>query len=205
MTSLFLSALRATVVLALLTGLAFPAFVTTVAQICFANQANGSLVRSKSGEVIGSTLIGQFFAKPEYFHSRPSAAGGGGSADASAQYKGEMSSGTNLGPTSAKLINGDSGFDGVKQLSEKYRAENLLTPGERVPVDAVTRSGSGLDPDISQQNALLQARRVAAARHRTVLEVENLVRQETIPRQLGIFGEPRVNVLSLNMALDRMK
>ncbi len=190
-------ALRATLVLAFLTGLVFPAVVTLCAQLLFPDQANGSLIRNQSGQVIGSRLIGQMFVKPEYFHGRPSAAGQG--------YAGEASGGTNLGPTSSKLILGSKDFVGIKQLAESYRSENLLGATDKVPVDAVTRSGSGLDPDISPANAMLQARRVSAARHLMLEQVIALVQQHIEGRQLGFIGEPRVNVLLLNLALDKIK
>lgn len=198
-------AFRATVVLAVLTGLLFPLVITGVAQVIFPAQANGSLIRDAGGQVIGSRLIGQPFSKPEYFHPRPSAAGSG--------YAGEASSGTNLGPTSAKLIQGikddpatkdtDESYAGVKQLVEAYRQENRLAPDARVPVDAVTRSASGLDPHISLANALLQAPRVAAARGADAERVTALIRRHTEGRDLGVLGEPRVNVLELNLSLDR--
>jgi K+-transporting ATPase ATPase C chain len=201
-----LPALRATLVLAALLGLAFPLAITGVAQVLFPGQANGSLIRGAGGKVIGSRLIGQSFAKPEYFHPRPSAAGSG--------YDGTASSGTNLGPTSEKLLNGihkktDDGkddpgnYDGVADLVAAYRTENGLSANAAVPVDAVTRSASGLDPHISPANALLQAARVAKARKLPPAEVEALVRQQTEGRDLGLLGEPRVNVLELNLALDR--
>lgn len=191
-----LPALRATLLLASLTGLVFPAIVTLLSQVLFPDQANGSLVRDGAGQTKGSRLIGQSFTRAEYFHGRPSAAGSG--------YAGESSGGTNLGPTSARLILGAKDFAGIKQLAEAYRRENLLLPDERVPVDAVTRSGSGLDPDISAENAALQARRVAAARHLPEEAVQALVRRHTEGRQFGFLGEPRLNVLMLNLALDQM-
>ena len=200
-----LPALRATIVLAVLTGLLFPLAVTGLAQAMFPAQANGSLIRGANGKVIGSRLIGQSFTKPEYFHPRPSAAGAG--------YGAEASSGTNLGPTSSKLLEGipddpktkdtDESYAGVKQLVQAYRTENGLSPDAKVPVDAVTRSASGLDPHISVANALLQAPRVAQARKLPVDQVEALVRKHTEGRDLGLLGEPRVNVLELNLALDQ--
>ncbi|SRR5579875_330322 len=200
-------ALRATVVLGVLTGLVFPLLMTALCQLLLPYEANGSLVRHKDGHIIGSTLIGQQFASPQYFHGRPSAAGSG--------YSGEASAGSNLGPTSARLIVGqqdnpttagvDESFAGVKQLADAYRKENLLSAQDRVPVDAVTRSGSGLDPHISPENAMLQARRVASARALPLREVAALVEQHTQGRQLGFLGEPRVNVLELNLALDEIK
>ncbi len=155
--------------------------------------------------IIGSRLIGQNFSRPQYFHPRPSAAGSGYGAGASA--------GTNLGPTSRKLIQGqeddpstklaDESFAGIKQLAEKYRHENNLSIGILIPVDAVTRSGSGLDPHISRQNALLQAPRVARIRGITVQSIIPLIDAHTARRQLGFLGEPGVNVLELNLALDQ--
>ena len=198
-------AIRATLVLAVLTGLFYPLGITAAAQVLFPYQANGSLIRGADGKVVGSRLLAQGFAKPEYFHPRPSAAGNG--------YDATSSGGTNLGPTSDKLINGvhkklpdgkdDPGnFDGVKDLAVAYRKENGLAADAQVPVDAVTRSGSGLDPHISVANALLQAPRVAAARKVSPAEVEAAVRKHTEGRDLGLLGEPRVNVLELNLALD---
>jgi potassium-transporting ATPase KdpC subunit len=200
-------ALRATIVIAFFTGILFPVFITTIAQLIFPHQANGSLIINNIGQVIGSQLIGQQFVQPKYFHPRPSAAGSG--------YAGESSSGTNLGPTSAKLILGqadnlatkdsDESFVGITQLSKKYAQENFLNANEKAPVDAVTRSGSGLDPDISQANALFQARRVAKARGLALSRVLSLVSNHITTRQFGIFGEPRINVLMLNLALDKIK
>jgi K+-transporting ATPase ATPase C chain len=192
-----LPALRATLVLATLTGIVFPFLVTAFAQLLFPSQANGSLIRNRAGLVIGSRLIGQQFIRPEYFHPRPSAAGAG--------YAGESSSGTNLGPTSAKLILGSKEFQGIKQLAELYRKENLLAADEKVPVDAVTRSGSGLDPDISVANAQFQARRVSKARDLPLDDLLNVIAKNTEGRQFGFLGEPRVNVLMLNLSLDEVK
>lgn len=197
-------ATKMTIVLALLTGVAFPLAITGISQAVFPEQANGSLLKNARGKVIGSKLIAQKFETPKYFHPRPSAAGSG--------YAGEASSGTNLGPTSAKLINGivddpktktDESFSGIKQLAEAYRKENGLPADAPVPVDAVTRSGSGLDPDISEANALLQADRVAKARNMDVAQVKTLITKTKTDRDLGLLGEPRVNVLVLNLALDR--
>jgi K+-transporting ATPase ATPase C chain len=198
-------AIMSVLVITVLTGFIFPFAITGIAQLLFPRQANGSLIE-RNGKVIGSELIGQPFAKPEYFHPRPSAAGNG--------YDASNSSGTNLGPTSDKLINGihkklpdgkdDPGnFDGIKDLAAAYRQENNLPAGTPVPPDAVTRSASGLDPHITPANAELQAPRVAAARHMQVDAVMELVRQHTEGRQLGFLGEPRVNVLLLNLALDK--
>ncbi len=203
MIKLFMQATRATIVIALLTGLVFPLVVTGVAQLLFPNQANGSLLKDSHGQTIGSALIGQQFSKAQYFHPRPSAAGAG--------YAGEASAGSNLGPTSQKLFEGiaddpktkpDESFAGVKQLAQAYRVENNLSAGEKIPVDAVTRSGSGLDPHISVANAKIQAVRVATARNLPLAVVMSDLEKYTEPRQLGILGEPRVNVLLLNIALD---
>jgi K+-transporting ATPase ATPase C chain len=201
-----LTALRATVVLAVLTGIIFPLLVTGIAQVLFPRQANGSLITDPTGKTVGSSLLAQRFVRPEYFHPRPSAAGSG--------YAGEASSGTNLGPTSAKLILGqkddpstidvDESFAGVKQLVESYRTENSLASDFAVPVDAVTRSGSGLDPDISVPNALLQVPRIAKARKFPESVVKDLLKNQTQERQFGFLGEPRVNVLTLNLKLDQV-
>lgn len=198
-------AFRMTLILALLTGIAFPLLITAISQFIFPDQANGSLLRS-NGKVIGSKLIAQRFDSPKYFHSRPSAAGSG--------YAGEASGGTNLGPTSSKLIMGipddpatkaDESFAGIKQLAEAYRKDNELAADAPVPVDAVTRSGSGLDPDISEANALLQAPRVARARNLKPEAVTDLIHKFKSERDLGILGEPRLNVLTINIALDNSK
>ncbi len=188
----------------IVTGLAFPAAVTGIAQPVFPHQANGSLI-VQNGKVVGSDLIGQGFAKPEYFHSRPSAAGNG--------YDAANSSGTNLGPTSDKLINGvaadpktkTDAFDGIKQLAVNYRKENGLPPDAILPADAVTRSASGLDPHISPRNAELQAPRVARARKLDVDKVKSLIAENTDKAFAGVFGDPGVNVLHLNRALDGTK
>jgi potassium-transporting ATPase KdpC subunit len=197
-------AILSVLVLTALTGFLYPAVITTLAQAIFHHQANGSLLE-QNGRTVGSELIGQSFSAPRYFHSRPSAAGAG--------YDGSASSGTNLGPTSDKLINGihrklasgedDPGnFDGVRDLAAAYRSENGLTEDAPVPADAVTRSASGLDPHISPANAALQAPRVAEARGIPEETVRHLIRENTQGRQFGILGEPRVNVLRLNLALD---
>jgi len=177
----------ATLCLAVLLCGIYPALVWAVAQGLFHSQANGSLVSVK-GQVIGSSLLGQQFSGPGYFHPRPSAAGDG--------YDAANSSGSNLGPTSQKLI------AAIKERSAAYRAENNLAPGVLIPVDAVTASASGLDPHISVPNALMQARRVAEARGLREEAVRRSVAAHTEGRDLGILGEPRVNILMLNLDLD---
>jgi len=177
------------VVLTVLTGLIYRLAVTGLAQVIFPYQANGSLIRDSQGTVIGSELIGQNFADAKYFHPRPSAAGEKG-------YDASASSGSNLGPTNKKLI------DSVQERAAAYREENGLAPGAQVPVDAVTASASGLDPEISPANALLQIKRVAVARAMPEAQVKALVDQNTRGRTLGILGEPGVSVLKLNLALD---
>ena len=198
--------IRITLVLLLLVSGVYPLVVWGLSQAAFKHQANGSLITNAQGQVIGSELLAQGFTKPEYFHPRPSAAGNG--------YDPTQSSGTNLGPTSDKLINGihkklangkddPTNFDGVKDLAAAYRKDNGLASDTLVPVDAVTRSASGLDPHISPANAELQADRVAKARNTTGDTVRGLIKQNTRGRSLGFLGEPVVNVLTLNVALDK--
>ena len=232
------------IALTVITGLAYPALITAVAQVFFKDQANGSLV-SVNGQVVGSRLIGQNFTRPEYFHPRPSAAGANG-------YDPTASAGSNLGPTSAKLFNGTTkvddktktevvDFDGIKDRIVHYCIDNdiafessrpldafkdakgdlddvklikafndekqplTFVPKTPLPADAVTGSASGLDPHISPRNAELQTVRVAKARGITVGQVQAVVAQHTDARTLGILGEPAVNVLELNLALDAVK
>ncbi len=227
-------------VMTVLTGLIYPAVITGIAQVVFRDQANGSLIVS-NGQVIGSRLIGQNFTKPEYFFPRPSSAGSG--------YDPTATAGSNLGPTSAKFINGTTKKDekgnevadflGIKARIVHYCLDNgiafessvpldtfkdaqgnlddakligafndakaplVFTPKTPIPADAVTGSASGLDPDISPANAQAQAGRVAKTRGVSVEQVQRLVAQHTAGRDLGFLGEPHVNVLELNLALDQ--
>lgn len=187
----------------LFTGLLFPLAITGLAQAVFPHQANGSMVK-RDGKVVGSELIGQPFVGAGYFHPRPSAAGSG--------YDANNSSGTNLGPTNPKLTQGlqddpatpdaDESYAGVPQLAEAYRKENGLAADIELPADAVTRSSSGLDPHISPRNAELQVARIARARGIAESTIQEIVRRSTDLPFLGIFGEPAVNVLRANLALD---
>jgi K+-transporting ATPase ATPase C chain len=189
----FISELRvavvATIALAIVLCGAYPLVVWAVAQGLFPYEAGGSLIQ-RGGTMVGSELIAQNFSSPKYFHPRPSAAGEAG-------YDAASSSGSNLGPLSKKLV------DAVKERVEAYRAENGLPADARVPADAVTASGSGLDPHISVRNARLQAPRVAQARGISKEQVNKILREHTEGRDLGVFGEPRINVLKLNLALDK--
>jgi K+-transporting ATPase ATPase C chain len=184
----FRSAIIALAIFTALTGAAYPLAITGIAQAVFHRQANGSLV-SAGGRVIGSSLVGQNFESPAYFHPRPSAAGVAG-------YDASASSGSNLGPSSQALA------DRVAADVARVRAENGLPDGAPVPVDAVAASASGLDPHISPAYAELQVHRVAAARGMPEDAVRALVHRATDGSTLGVLGEPRVNVLLLNMALD---
>lgn len=179
--------LVATLLLAILLCGIYPALVWVAAQAIFHNEANGSLI-IKNGRMVGSSLLAQRFTGAKYFHPRPSAAGAG--------YDAANSGGSNLGPLSKKLI------DDTGQRVRDYRAENNLPPEATVPADAVTASGSGLDPHISMENALLQAARVARARGVSEETVRSKIAAHTEGRTLGIFGEPRVIVLLLNLDLD---
>ncbi|HEX7520947.1 MAG TPA: potassium-transporting ATPase subunit KdpC [Acidimicrobiia bacterium] len=181
-------AIRILLVFTVLLGLAYPLAMTGIARGLFNPEANGSLVK-RNGRTVGSKLIGQSFAKPQYFHPRPSAAGTNG-------YDGTASAGSNLGPANRELINS------VKQRAAAYRKENELAPNTLVPVDAVTASFSGLDPQISVANARLQTPRVARARGMSTAAVTRLVDAHTTRRTFGVLGEDAVNVLQLNLALD---
>ena len=186
------------VVMTVITGLIYPLGMTGLAQLFFPHQANGSLIE-KDGTVIGSELIGQNFAADKYFHPRPSATTEPDPNDStktvSVPYAADNSSGSNLGPTSQALI------DRVKDDAEKLKAENPSTP---IPVDLVTTSASGLDPDITPAAAEFQVPRVAKARNLSPKKVRDLVTDMTQDRFLGILGEKRVNVLKLNLALDQL-
>jgi potassium-transporting ATPase KdpC subunit len=171
-----------------LCGLAYPLFVLGIGQLAFGDRADGSFVRDAGGTVIGSKLIGQGFADPGYFWSRPSVAGDG--------YDGTASGGSNLGPTNPNLI------DTVSQRVDEYRTANDLAPEVRVPIDAVTASGSGLDPDISVANAMLQAPRIATTRGIPLTTVVALIDEHTRGGVESLIGTPAVRVLEINLALD---
>ena len=181
-------AVMSTFILAVVCCGLYPLIVFGISQLLFRDQANGSLIISADGNVRGSKLLGQAFSDPKYFHPRPSAAGNG--------YDATSSGGSNLGPTSQKLN------DAIKARIAAYRAENGLRESEPVPADAVTASGSGLDPHISLQNAELQLARVAKARAVSEEKLRELIKQNTDARDFGLLGDPGVNVLTLNRALD---
>lgn len=182
-------AILVAVVFTVICGLVYPMVATAIGQVAFNDTANGSLI-TKDGVIVGSTLIGQNFTAPQYFHPRPSAAGAG--------YDGSASSGSNYGPTNADFL------AAVAERVAAYREENGLSDTTLVPVDAVTASGSGLDPDISIADARLQVARVAKERGLTVEQVDTLVDQNTDGRDFGFLGEPGVNVVELNLALDAL-
>jgi len=186
-------AILSVLVLSIVCGCVFPVILYAVGRPLFSRQADGSLL-TRDGVVIGSALIGQEFTRAEYFHSRPSAAGSG--------YDGTASGGTNLDPNSPKLRNGDRDFAGIRQLAGEYRRQNGLSGDTPIPVDAVTRSASGLDPDISPANAELQVARVAKARGVAEDDVRRMVAEHTQGPQFGFLGSPRVSVLALNLELD---
>ncbi|MFN0111460.1 MAG: potassium-transporting ATPase subunit KdpC [Blastocatellia bacterium] len=184
----FVTAILMTAVTTILLGLVYPLVVTGLAQVMFKDKANGQLIE-RNGQLVGSRIIGQPFSSPGYFRSRPSAAGAVG-------YDAGASSGSNLGPTSKKLI------DRVKADTEKLQAEN---PGKPVPVDLATTSASGLDPHISPAGAEFQVPRVARERGMNEDQMRRIVAEFTEGRQFGLLGEPRVNVLLLNLKLDEIK
>lgn len=186
----FISALALTTLLTVITGLVYPLAVCGLAETIFPGQAHGSLL-VKNGKIVGSSLIGQNFSSPRYFQSRPSAAGDKG-------YDAANSGGSNLGPTNKALI------DAVRLRLKNFIESNPGATASEVPVDIVTTSGSGLDPEISPAAADLQAPRVARARGLSEDQVRRLIAENTRPRAAGIFGEPGVNVLTLNLALDRI-
>jgi K+-transporting ATPase ATPase C chain len=182
-----MTSIRFTLVTALLLGLGYPLLVTGIARLVFPHQAGGSLIQLQDGTVIGSELLAQSFTSDRYFHPRPSAAGNG--------YDATASGGSNLAQSSKTLVTRIQGD------IDKLAAQN---PGKPVPIDLVTTSGSGLDPDITPDAAFYQAPRVAKARNLSEESVHQLIEQHITPRQLGLLGEPRVNVLALNLDLDKL-
>jgi potassium-transporting ATPase KdpC subunit len=185
--SVWRTSIRFTLVTTVLLGLAYPLFITGIAGVFFHHQAQGSLIE-RNGQIVGSALIAQSFTADRYFHPRPSAAGNG--------YDATSSGGSNLAQSNAKLATRMQGD------IDKLAAQD---PGHPVPIDQVTTSGSGLDPDITPDNAFFQATRVADARHLSADRIRELVKDHTRHREFGILGEPRVNVLELNLALDQMQ
>ncbi|MDQ7092960.1 potassium-transporting ATPase subunit KdpC [Desulfosporosinus sp. PR] len=186
----FIKGFAMLLVLTVLTGIAYPLVVTGLAQLFFPRQANGSVVYN-NGQAVGSQVIGQNFSASKYFQSRPSDAGKDG-------YDATASSGSNLGPTNQDLL------QDVAERAATIRQANGLSPNQAVPADLVTASASGLDPDITPEGAMLQVPRIAKLRNLPLETVQNLVQRDTTPRQLGLFGEPRVNVLRLNLDLDSL-
>ena len=187
MHSIWKTSIRFTIVTTILLGLGYPLFVTGIAAVIFPHQANGSLIQLKDGTVIGSSLLAQSFTSDKYFHPRPSAAGNG--------YDAQNSGGSNLAQSNKALV------DRIQASIDKLSKEN---PGKPVPIDLVTTSGSGLDPDITPDAAFFQAPRVAKACGISEDRIRQLVAQHTASRQLGFLGEPRVNVLELNIDLDKL-
>jgi potassium-transporting ATPase KdpC subunit len=187
--------IRLTLVVAVVTGLIYPLVITGISQVVFHDQANGSLI-TKNGQVIGSKLIGQNFTDPKYFFGRPSATVNVSDATKSDPYNAQNSAGSNLAPSNKVLI------DRVKQAVAQIRKENHLPADSMVPVDLVTTDFSGFDPDITEAGALTQVNHVAAARNLDPAKVRALVDKYVQGRVLGVFGEPHVNVLALNLALD---
>jgi K+-transporting ATPase ATPase C chain len=190
------TAVLMTVVLTVGFGVIYPFAMTGLAQVLFNHQANGSLITNARGQVVGSEIIGQLFTKPQYFHGRPSAAV---SATSPNGYAADASAGSQLGPTNTKL------FSNTIAIADQIRKENGLPPNYVLPADAVSSSASGLDPNISPAYADLQVARVAKARGLSQATVRALVQKYTGGRDLGVLGEPRVNVLLLNLALDKTK
>lgn len=180
-----MTAVLYTVLGTIVLGIGYPYAVTGIAQVLFRNKANGQLI-IRGGKLVGSGILGQAFTGPAYFHSRPSAAGSG--------YDASSSSGSNYGPTNKKL---------VSRVAGDVAAEQTNHPGAEVPIDLVTASASGLDPDITPAAANFQVARIANLRHQSEDAVRQIVARHTLNRQLGILGEPRVNVLQLNLELDR--
>ncbi len=192
-----------TVLLTLLTGFIYPGIITGIAQLIFPHQANGSLIQDSHGHTIGSELIGQYWTSPQYFHGRPSAAVDmvtppNGGTPTAIPYSADASNASNYGPTNATYI------QTVQQRVADLQKENPDARGP-VPVDLVNASSSGLDPDITIAGALYQAPRIAKARNLSLSRVQQLINDNTQGRFLGIFGEPHINVLDLNLALDHLK
>jgi K+-transporting ATPase ATPase C chain len=185
------SSIVATLILVILFCGAYPLAVTGLGQLLFHEQTNGSMIYGHDGKILGSKLIGQSFTKPEYFHGRPSAAGNG--------YDAANSSGSNLGPTNQKLA------DGLKANVDSFLKENPTIRKGEIPNDLVTSSASGLDPHISPEGALAQVERVARVRKLDPRKVRELVQQKIQDPQLGLLGEPTVNVLELNLALEELR